>query len=174
MAHSVLLHFILSRGLISKRGEGMNGLELVLGGWMPQSWPLFLSLRLPPPDRSACQPRDGRAFGGKSRSLTRMAYTNRTSAKFVNSRDPDSRAIQIPFVRKCKRNLRNSILEGLFIPRLMLRFPPILADKRNWMRSFHWPSKMRFLRLHLGYFLISCVRHIWEFPFVATILVRRV
>ena len=46
----------------------------------------------------------------------------------------------------CKRNLRNPILEGLFILRLMLRFPPILAGKRNWMCGFHRPSKMRFLR----------------------------
>ena len=44
-----------------------------------------------------------------------------------------------------KRNIRNLILEGLFIWYLMLRLPPILAGKRNWMLSFLWPSKMRFL-----------------------------
>ena len=48
---------------------------------------------------------------------------------------------------------QNLILEGLFIrlfiPGLMLHFPPILAGKRNWMRVFQWPSKMRFLRFHL-------------------------
>ena len=38
-----------------------------------------------------------------------------------------------------KWNLRNIILEGLFLPRLTLRFPPNLAGKRNWMPSFHQP-----------------------------------
>ena len=35
----------------------------------------------------------------------------------------------------------------------MLRFPPILAGKRNWMRGFHRPSKMIFLifRLHISH-----------------------
>ena len=49
-----------------------------------------------------------------------------------------------------KRNLRNLILEGLFINLLMLRFPPILAGRRNRMHGFHRPSKMTFLifRLH--------------------------
>ena len=37
----------------------------------------------------------------------------------------------------------------MFIPRLMLRFPPILAGKRNFLRGFHQPSKMRFLRFRL-------------------------
>ena len=41
------------------------------------------------------------------------------------------------------------ILEGLFIQRLMLRFPPILAGRRNWMHGFHRLSNMRFLIFHL-------------------------
>ena len=48
-------------------------------------------------------------------------------------------------ILETKRNPRNLILEGLFIRRLMLHFPPILARKRNWMQDFHRPSKMSFL-----------------------------
>ena len=49
-----------------------------------------------------------------------------------------------------QQNPRNLILEGLFIPWLKLRFPPILAGKPNWMRNFHLPSKMRFWRFRLA------------------------
>ena len=52
----------------------------------------------------------------------------------------------------CKQNPRNLILEGLFIQCLMLRFPPILAGRRNWMNGFHPPSKMRFLIYRLCVF----------------------
>ena len=41
----------------------------------------------------------------------------------------------------CKWNLKNIILEGLFILRLMLRFHPVLAAKRNWMRVFTDPLR---------------------------------
>ena len=51
-----------------------------------------------------------------------------------------------------KRNLRNDISEGLFNPRLMLHLPPILAGKCKWMRGFHRPSKMIFLRFRLEWF----------------------
>ena len=54
-----------------------------------------------------------------------------------------------------KWNLRNILLEGLFIPQLMLRFPSILSGKHNWMRGFHRPSKMRFLRLRFGLVLVQ-------------------
>ena len=45
--------------------------------------------------------------------------------------------------------LRNLILKGLFVSRLMLRFPPILAGKRNWMRGFYQPYTIGFLRFCL-------------------------
>ena len=46
-----------------------------------------------------------------------------------------------------KRHLRNVTLDGLFILRLLLRFPPILAGKRGYQQ----PSKMRFLRFRLSH-----------------------
>ena len=49
----------------------------------------------------------------------------------------------------CKLNIRNLVLENLFILRLMLRSPPILAGKRNWARNFHRTSKTRFMRFSL-------------------------
>ena len=47
-----------------------------------------------------------------------------------------------------KRNLRDLILEDLFIPNLKLCFPSI-SGKLNWVRGFHRPSKMKFLTLRL-------------------------
>ena len=44
----------------------------------------------------------------------------------------------------CKLYIRNPVLEVLFILRLMLRSPPILAGKRNRWRCFHRTSKTRF------------------------------
>ena len=38
-----------------------------------------------------------------------------------------------------KRNLKNLILEGLFIPHLMLRLSSILVAKHSWMFGFHGP-----------------------------------
>ena len=49
----------------------------------------------------------------------------------------------------CKRNPRNPILEGLFIRPIMLRFPHILGGRRNGMRGFHRPSRMKFLIFRL-------------------------
>ena len=49
----------------------------------------------------------------------------------------------------CKRNLRNLIVQGLFIRHHMMRFPPILAGKRNWMFGLHRPSKMRLMTFRL-------------------------
>ena len=45
--------------------------------------------------------------------------------------------------------LRNLILEGLLILRLMLPFPLILAGKHKWMRGEKRPSQMRFVRVRL-------------------------
>ena len=50
----------------------------------------------------------------------------------------------------CSRFVLNRIPEissswVFFILRPMLHFPPILADRRNWMHSFHGPSRMWFL-----------------------------
>ena len=36
-----------------------------------------------------------------------------------------------------KLNSRNPVLEGLFIPRFILRSPPIVAGKCNLRRDFH-------------------------------------
>ena len=44
----------------------------------------------------------------------------------------------------------------MFIPRLLLRFPPTLAGKRNWMRGFHRPSKTRFLMFRSVYVDVKC------------------
>ena len=45
--------------------------------------------------------------------------------------------------------MRNPVLEGLFIPRNMLRSPHILTGKHNSMGDFQGPSKKRFLRFSL-------------------------
>ena len=46
----------------------------------------------------------------------------------------------------------------------MLRFPPRLADKRNWMRGIYRPSKMRFLRflLHLRFVHIGIAHYVFN------------
>ena len=66
-------------------------------------------------------------------------------------------------VRNTKRNLKNLILEGLFIQGHLLRFSPFLAGKRNWMCGVLQPSKMRFLRFRLTTkeysFFKDCVIH---------------
>ena len=49
----------------------------------------------------------------------------------------------------CKLIIRNSVLEVLFIPCLILRSSPIFSGKPNWTRGFHRPSKTRFLRFPL-------------------------
>ena len=51
--------------------------------------------------------------------------------------------------RACKLIIRNSVLEVLFIPCLILRSSPIFSGKPNWTRGFHRPSKTRFLRFPL-------------------------
>ena len=44
-----------------------------------------------------------------------------------------------------KMNIRNLHVEGRFIPRLMLRFPPILAGTKSHIDPFHRPSTWEFL-----------------------------
>ena len=68
---------------------------------------------------------------------------------------------------ECKRNPRNLILEGLFIRRHMLRFPPILACRRNSMHGFHQPSKMIFL-----IFRSLDVTKIWDLRLLPKIFCR--
>ena len=46
----------------------------------------------------------------------------------------------------CKRNLKKPDLKDLFITRLMLRFPPILAKTKSHLDHFHRPSKTGFFK----------------------------
>ena len=48
-----------------------------------------------------------------------------------------------------KGNLKKPDLEVLFIPRLMLRFPPILAGTKFHLEHFHRPSKSGFFKFPL-------------------------